>query len=448
MRVSMHPDFRQWIERETSQILRLVDDLTDVAHQGSPPSVHPDTFIRANLKSEDVIGEVVRSHTDVTGRKTAHFWQHGDKTVGLSGDNLLKAQKISERIWSRREIRDFISAETIEDLLLDWIGAAARGRPTDSLAQRIDQILTTQVTETSVWVPIDATVIEGELQFADCTLMMLSRTDLDNALDRGSKDRAADILTQYRRKLHRDWAGKAIMSFSLCAEDRRARELALEKADKYMTLLQFYSIPARSYLVASHAAPLGYRPYRMRRTIAVGASTFRHSAGMAEPSSWLYITSAHRTFMEKMGLMVLSSLAQGSACEYEEKLLNALLIYGRACYQFEPLDKLLQIMTAMEMFALGNSSEQITGSVADRLAFAIADPAARRAVAQNFREVYEIRSRRSHHGRHSSDVVTIEKFLENAWTFFLRSIQGVGWYRDHKQFLDYLEGVKYGHHAI
>jgi hypothetical protein len=138
-------------------------------------------------------------------------------------------------------------------------------------------------------------------------------------------------------------------------------------------------------------------------------------------------------------------LARDTACEYEEKLLEALLIYGRACYQSEPADKLLQIMTAVEMFALRSDGEPITTSVADRIAFAITDdPGTRQEIVRNFRDVYAIRSRRSRHGRFSSEVQMIEQFLRNAWAFFLTAIRGVGRYRERAQFLDYLDGLKYG----
>jgi hypothetical protein len=150
--------------------------------------------------------------------------------------------------------------------------------------------------------------------------------------------------------------------------------------------------------------------------------------------------------MEKMGLMALSSLAQGGASDYDEKLMDALLVYGRACYQLEPLDKLLQIITALETFALRSENEPIVSSVADRFAFAIADdPRARKGVVRNFRDVYAIRSRRSHHGRDSSDdVEMIEQFLRNARVFFLIAIRGVGKYRNRAQFLDTLDDLKYG----
>jgi hypothetical protein len=158
------------------------------------------------------------------------------------------------------------------------------------------------------------------------------------------------------------------------------------------------------------------------------------------------ITKEQRAHMESAGLMVLSSLAQNPLCEYEESLLNSLLIYGRACYQLDQNDKLLQIMTAVEMFALRSDSEPIQAALADRLAFAIShDPNTRQQIAQNLRDAYKQRSGRSHHGKSITEKETIEQFLRNAWAFFLTAIQGVGRYRTRVEFLDHLDRTKYGH---
>jgi hypothetical protein len=158
------------------------------------------------------------------------------------------------------------------------------------------------------------------------------------------------------------------------------------------------------------------------------------------------MTSADRADAERHGLMILSSLAENTPCDYEERLLQCPLVYGRACYQLDPTDKLLQIMTAIEMFTLRSTNEPIQAGVADRLAFAITDdPNTRQRIVNNFKKAYELRSGRSHHGQSISDTDTIEEFLRNAWAFFLTTIHGVGRYRTRVEFLDYIDRVKYGH---
>src|SRR6266446_4456039 len=140
MSISLHPELCRRIERESARILGLVEDLTALFRQRPTSSMHPDTHIQANVTSEDIIGEVVVSFSDVTGTRIVHFYPDGDKTLGLAEDNLQQAREIAKRIWCRREVRDHLSAETVEELLLEWVGAAARGHPTEPLAQRINQV--------------------------------------------------------------------------------------------------------------------------------------------------------------------------------------------------------------------------------------------------------------------------------------------------------------------
>jgi hypothetical protein len=160
----------------------------------------------------------------------------------------------------------------------------------------------------------------------------------------------------------------------------------------------------------------------------------------------LQMTSAVRAQAQHHGFTVLSRLAHTTTSEYEEKLLQSLLVYGRACYQLDPTDKLLEIMTAIEMFALRSDSEPIQAALADRIAFAISEnPNERQAVAHNLRNTYALRSARTHHGKSISETETIEQFLRNAWAFLLTAIRGVGRYSTRVQLLDHLDGIKYGH---
>src|ERR1700736_5378279 len=105
MSILLHPELCRWIERESARILGLVEDLTTVFRQRPTSSMHPDTHVQANVTPEDIIGEVVVSFSDVTGKRVAHFYPDGDKTLGLAEGNLRQAQEVAERIWCRREVR-------------------------------------------------------------------------------------------------------------------------------------------------------------------------------------------------------------------------------------------------------------------------------------------------------------------------------------------------------
>jgi hypothetical protein len=188
------------------------------------------------------------------------------------------------------------------------------------------------------------------------------------------------------------------------------------------------------------------RPYRTQERIVSAPRIFEQTKRVAEVMYQLIINSEMRAHMEKTGLMVMSRLAQYTTCEYEEKLLSSLLVYGRAFYQLDPNDKLLQVMTAIEMFALRDNNEPIQTALADRMVFAISQELNTwLEIVQNFRAAYSTRSGRSHHGASINDTLTIEQFLRNARAFFLTAIQGVGHYKTRLEFLEQLDRVKYAH---
>lgn len=442
----LNPDLAAWIDRESDRIAGLVTDVTDRIPRGGGVAPHPDQPIGAHIGPEDIIGEFTASASDVTGNLVARFYQHQGRFLGLIDDAMLDAQKVTERIWSRRELRDLLSRTTVLELLLEYVGAKARETSTPALSVKIVETVDKEVQQLSVWVPIEEIIIEGEFPFATAVLAPVSRAQLDAMLNARAPNSPAVQVEQMRSDLYSKWAGRTVMRFDLLAEPRRAEELAVERATDYLALLQFYAAPTMILSLVSHIAPRGARPYRTQECIVYATKYFHRSKAIKEPMYKLMITAEQRTYMERTGLMVLSSLAQGPACEYEEALLNSLLVYGRACYQLDQNDKLLQTMTAVEMFALRSDNEPIQASLADRLAFAISqDPTTRQQIAQNLRNTYGQRSSRTHHGRSITEKETIEQFLRNAWAFFLTAIQGVGRYRTRLEFLDHLDRTKYGH---
>jgi hypothetical protein len=125
-------------------------------------------------------------------------------------------------------------------------------------------------------------------------------------------------------------------------------------------------------------------------------------------------------------------------------VLRSLLVYGRASYQADPLDKLLQIITAVEMLTLKDDSEPIMGAVGERMAFVIATGVAeRQSVVGNFKRVYGIRSKRTHHGHSIEETQDIEAFLENAWKFFHQALLRVGRHKTRADFLGDLDRLKF-----
>ena len=442
MDFALQPDFALWIEGEAAALPGLVDDLTELAVAARPASGGPHERAVVNIPESDIIGEIIQSQTDVYGRLVTRFFPEEGRVLGLTGDKLVEVLKFAERISSRKELQNIISSDTIREMVLEWIAATVRHRPTDPLITKITQTVRNKVRPLDIWIPIEETQVAGELLFADATLKMVSRTEFDVLVERGFRSAPAEAARLTKEKLHRAWLGRAAMCFSFVAEPKRAHELALEKAENYMALLQFYGAAPLVLRLTSYSAPFGARPRQTYRSIAFEQqSVVSISEGVVGTTTWIQFTTEG---MNDINLQVLSSLGLGAACDYEDALRASLLVYGRACYHVDPVDKLLQIITAVEMFTLRDDNEPISGNVADRIAFAIAKGVEhRQSIVKNFKQVYGIRSKKTHHGRDIAEITEIEIFLENVWRFFHAAIRAVGRYQTRIAFLDDLDRVKY-----
>jgi hypothetical protein len=448
MEMKLNEEFSAWIERESAKLVNRVRDLTNQFPR-SIGQVHPDRHVKS-FGPDDITGEISISITDGAGRTTTQLFRHNGRELGLDTHAMAEAEGIVERICIRKEFRDVISRETVLKELLEYVSAIARQRQTPLMSERLIGLFAEKVRSVSVWVPIEDVSVDRPFQFANATLYSVSKSEIESILEEGcaipANDSEVAARDALRTKLYEEWAGQTVMRFQFIAEPERAEELAHEQAADYMALLQLFTPAAMVLSLTSHAAPRGSRPYRMKEAIVFALNSFQMRSAISEESRDLLIDAEQRSLMDLMGVATLSSLADGPTCEYEEKLLSSLLVYGRACYQLDPNDKLLQVMTSVEMFALRSDSEPIQAALADRIAFAVSEqPASRQRIAQNLREAYAARSGRSHHGRSIENTEVVEEFLSHALGFFIYAIQGVGRFKTRLEFLDQLDGAKYGH---
>jgi hypothetical protein len=439
--------FAAWLDGKAVSLLPHIKDLTEqrkTRNKSSRP-LHPDHPIAAKITDNEIVGELTLLEKDVAGRPTSFVFPHNGAFLGFEKEGMQEVRRLIEKICSRPEINAALTTEVIQRLVLDWVRRSARGETVDTLSSQIASLLEEVVSEVAVWVPLESTHTEVDVPFADGLITTLTKSEIDAAVDRTPSQRSEADLAAAKLRWHERYAGRACWKFVFKARPEKAAELGLEKAADYTTLLQFLCAPAFVFSLTSHIAPNGARPYRSRDYVLICDTNLSTSRGIAETPWELNLTAEVLKGWSKMGFVEIERLAREQTCEYEEALFACLLVYGRACYQTDPMDKLLQIFTAIEMLCLRGESEPISHAVADRIAFGISRvPGKRRDVVQNFRAAYALRSQRAHHGKSMSDVATIETFLANAWNILLIALKGVGHFKKRAEFLNYLDALKYG----
>lgn len=445
MDFSFHPEFAESIDRRLSSLVSQVEDVTERLKHHKGLHTHPDAFIAAKLTDADIVGEARVTQVDVSGRAVGFAFRRGDHVVGLRDDSFHEAMRIAEAIHTHGNLAASVSADTVQQVVLQWVVDTSQGKEPKTVCQLLEQLVRREVLETTIWIPISNLFVESPFAFGNASVRMLTASEVSDALRHAQRNTTAPTPASLTEELRRNWAGQAVMEFKLVAHPHRARELAWNYAETYCALLQFFGAPIHFGPLPSRVAPRGTRPYREEHLINFSDKGFNLSRRIVDPPWVFEITDEMLKHMHERHLAKVSILVREQTCEYEVAALAALLVYCRAAYHGDEADKVLQIITAIEMFALRDQGEPIAKSVGDRLAFAITTAAGKRAqIARNFNDVYKLRSRRTHHGQTLADSEAVAEFLTNAWSFFLVVVRGIGMFKSRKDFLDRLDARKWG----
>lgn len=147
----------------------------------------------------------------------------------------------------------------------------------------------------------------------------------------------------------------------------------------------------------------------------------------------------------KCGLRTISQIVtKGKRSDFEDTVLNMALLYSKAAFTKEPMEKLVHTLAALEVTLLRNSSEPVQQNIADRLAFFISDKLnERKKIAKNFKKVYGFRSDYLHHARLSDDIEIMSEFFSNVWVFYVLIVVNSHQFTDRIAFLDFIDDRKY-----
>jgi uncharacterized protein (DUF1778 family) len=101
-------------------------------------------------------------------------------------------------------------------------------------------------------------------------------------------------------------------------------------------------------------------------------------------------------------------------------------------------------MTSLEGFMLKNDTEPIQQNLSDRVARIVGrTPEERKAIAQNVKKAYGLRSALLHHAAKIQEKDTLKEFMLNAWGLFIELLRNPGNFKTRDEFLSAVDDAKY-----
>lgn len=385
----------------------------------------PDVHISVHVSPKEIVGPV-RMETDIidgTGAPVGLFARSGQQRIGLVGEPFRSLLRLLERVRGSG-LEQTVSSKTLLETSLKWIEQRNVNTGGKQLVPYLLQEIGQMVREHELWIPLHRVYLARPIVLGSVRLETISKTMLDQR-EQELRSRASPedlpIIAQRMEQDRKRLQGTAAAVVILTAEPSRAEEIARERSEQAAALLRFFSPTNWHPEMRSYCTLLGDEDLRMETLLRMKDGkllTGTCARDRRNPPDWFATPDIER-FPAQLALISELVTEGREKTNFQERLLEALLLYSRNSVAREPVDKLVYIFAALESMLLKDGSEPIQGNLALRAAFLIGDDAkARKEIAANVRAVYSKRSSFVHHGRSLDSAGDVAQFMLNAWTCF------------------------------
>lgn len=423
VKIEIHPDARKSFDEKANILLQQV--ISDPnASQNKASSISSEIVFQ---KVE--VAEVTSSgyFTELDG-EVAKTIAHNGNVFGLFDEDYRNLVRLSEAFQKRKGVSRFVGVEAIKNEIFSWIASTYKKESTSSMCDAVLPALEEQIKEVEVWLPLHRTVIESDIEIGKCVIKTITKEMIDDWHDLikphsvNSKEETEVYLAEERRKFQ----GFAAATIKLTAESHRASEIAIEEAEKALSVLRLFTASSFHPQISSYCVLLGREHYEgvsefvVEHDRIVGFS--ERTLDTHSPFSRFTQSDIQENFqsgMKELGEL----LAKDEPTPFEEEFLNGIFQYSKGCLTRDISDKLIHILVGIESLLLKDGNEPIQKNIGERMAALIGSTAKdRKAIIDVVTKTYSLRSSFIHHGKRVSidDMALIQEFMMSVWEVFNR----------------------------
>lgn len=395
--------------------------------------------------------DAVSQITDFAARPTGWCFTEGGEEVVLVDEGYRALRLLIERVFAAAPFNAGFSFRFVEKVIAHWAIAKIRGETVDALSSHLLGLCKESYGEHTVAVPLACVEIERDFMVGRVTVRTLApklfdTTEAASIHEHGEKSDSRDRYREIKKQL----ANRAAVTVTILGEPEFARERALEVADDMAGVLRFLSPSVFSSILPSHCQPMGRE--HVPSTIAICldevkihtlTKRFFHYGLVNWKLSHERLDKEMAGYLGNIG-MFFNGLPLS---DYATRVLGAFRGYTRALGSTDPSDRLVGVVSALELLLLTVSSEHLQQTVGERLAFLTASESKeRREIVSIYKKAYSLRSRHVHNLAKVGvkDEEAADAFFLYAYVGFRRAIAGLNVFEKHADFIDGIEEVKFG----
>ncbi|MFL6260226.1 MAG: hypothetical protein ACJ76Y_10985 [Thermoanaerobaculia bacterium] len=445
-KIAFKPDA---FENFASKGEELLSKVKGLPNRASRIGFQPERVPVASFTEKDILHVRGETVNPLTMEVSEIFFEGTSGLMGLTGDDCKVLNRLAEAILRVKDFGIRVSYKFSRNVILDWLEKRTRGEIDLKLPGYLEERVESAVDVFEVWVPLANLAIERALEFGPIKLRPLQKEVLDGWLETSLENRdpesAQQIEVNFLKERQRI-QGLAAVYLALRGESDFAVEKALEKAEELSAFFRVLHPANSSPNAAFYCRPLGSENVESYCAYVVKEDKYRGRRGSVRlpvPDRW-DLDNAKLDHLEALELSAIREMWIKSRTNFQNQIIDALLIYSRSTMARDPTDKLIYIMVALESILVKDGSEAIQQNVGERLAFFLGKTVQeRRDIVSLVKTCYSFRSQFVHHGQALKDLEEFARFMVYAWVFFLRLVKINEKYKERREFLDELENLKF-----
>lgn len=445
--ILLHHDAVNRMNELATRLLDFVHEADQRPKSKGKINFIPDIPVDATITEED-IDHLEISEADAFGNEVAKYFTYDGRTYGLEKSDYQEFASVAERIQALAPLRNIVSKVTLRAILFTWIQKAWLRETALLPCEYITIEVEKAIQKHEVWVPIAWMSIENDVTVGRVVFKQVTQAQYDKWIQQAIEASNEHGTTQraiYENERN-NFQGYAAGVVSIEAEEKRAKEYALEQVESSLAMLHVFSPGALHPLITINAQMRGRNhipSYKLLQLTDEKPTTIESGLSQAQSPLWI-LDSVQIEKIRKVGLDRLSEiLVKTDRSEFEQQILDAMLVYSRVATSDKITDKLIYLFAPFESLFLKDGKESIAQNLAERLALFVGKTQDEKlTIRDRVRRVYGSRSQFLHHAQQISDVEDLKLFMLDAWLAFTKVIANSHMFSTHIDLLQSIDDYK------
>lgn len=444
---AIHPEAARSLDSAGQELLQMASRRalrpTDV------PTFESRRQPQAHFTDADLVGASLSEWCNIAGQTTARYFVQDGIEIALADEGYKSLRKLVEKLNRTPPFGGRLSQKFLEEQTFIWWRNVIRGETDRPLTAAILEKAATVVREHEILVPLSHLEIQDAFYFGDTLLTPFDADFFDGFGEQllKSKPELTDMIGEQRAKLKRQLGHLTGVSIKVIGDLDLALNKARAVAFDMASVIRFMSPAALSWNVIYPCFPKGCEHIRMITQLQIENDEISTlSDGVIDNYFDWKLTTEYTELLMSSGFKNCALFFEAaSLSSFQQRVKTAIFSYAEGIASFNTSNRLVFTMSALEHLLLKDEKESIQAAVGDRMAFLLAKGADdRMAIVTNFKKAYGYRSQQVHHLTSVDDEEVLAKFFQNAWQLIMGSIRAMPRYKDHKDFLDGIDAIKYG----